>query len=96
MKTIIINLENSNSIVVEDDDNSNIEEYIKNLTKVLESNNISIIHTTTSSIIIRPNKIISVVVNDSNDNSDNEKKLNLKQVTDKKESNEISEDIITD
>jgi len=96
VKTIIINLENSYSIVVEDDDNSNIEEYIKNLTKVLESNNISIIHTTTSSIIIRPNKIISVVVNDSNDNSDNEKKLNLKQVTDKKESNEISEDIITD
>jgi len=46
-----------------------ITEYTNELCKLLESNNISIVHTTTCSVIIRPDKITSVIVRDITPNS---------------------------
>ena len=64
MKQIIIYQENTAPIVIEDDDASKIEEYSKTLANLLETGNVSILHTSTSSVIVRPNKISSIVVSE--------------------------------
>ena len=68
-KQITIIQENASPLIVEDKSDDNITEYTNELCKLLESNNISIVHTTTCSVIIRPNKITSVIVRDITPNS---------------------------
>jgi len=64
MKRITIFQEGSSPIAIDDSDEQKIEQYTRELSKLLESNNVAILHTTSSSIIIRPNKISSIVVSD--------------------------------
>ena len=63
MKLITIYQENCEKIFIEDSDDSNIQEYSKNISKLLESNNVAILHTSENqSIVLRPNKICSILV----------------------------------
>lgn len=100
MKILTIFFSTEDSIVIEDDDDRNREEYTSELSKVLESNNIALLHTSSSSIIIRPNAISAVVVSDT-DETPKEPKIKTqkpsleKEKKIKKESDE-PQDIISD
>ena len=70
MKKIVIFQENVSNIELVDLDDSDLSSYIKKLSLVLELGNISILHTTSSSIVLRPNKIISILVNEEKTSED--------------------------
>jgi len=61
-KQITIIQENASPIIIEDSDERSIDEYTTEMCKLLESNTVSIIHTSSCSVISRPNKITSIVV----------------------------------
>jgi hypothetical protein len=89
MKQIIIYQENTSPIIIEDDDLSKIEEFSRNLSGLLETGNVSILHTSSGSVVLRPNKISSIVVHEV------ERHINT-DVQLQKEPIKIEEDIITD
>ncbi len=91
MKRIIIYQENIAPIIIEDVDASKIEEYSRTLANLLETGNVSILHTSMSSVIIRPNKISSILVSEYTDSNSE-----LQQETVMKEKIKENEDIITD
>jgi hypothetical protein len=100
MKTLTIFFSDTNSIVTEDDDDRNIEEYISELSKVLESNNIALLHTSSSSIIIRPNAISAVIVSDTDETPKEPKtkiqKPSLEKEKKSKKESDKPQDIISD
>ncbi len=87
MKIIKIFSENSDVVEITDEDNSDLQSYAKSLSPLLESNNISIFHTTTSSIILKPSKINLITVETEEQNN---------KVVSIKPTQSESEDIITD
>lgn len=66
MKKITIFQEHTTPLVVNDRDNSEVEDYSKRISALLENNNISILHTSSCSVVLRPNKISSIVVSEYN------------------------------
>lgn len=95
MKHITIVQDKSSPVIVTDDDDESLKEYTTKLSSILENNNVTILHTTTGSVILRPNRISSIIVQEIED----ELKLPAKeQITQNNvESKEtIEEDIITD
>lgn len=67
MKIITIYQDGGKRVVIEDNDNSNLEDYSKSISSLLEFSNISILHTSESSIILRPSKILSIQVEERKD-----------------------------
>jgi len=96
-KQITIIQENASPLVVDDRDDRDLKEYTTEMSKLLESNNVTIIHTSTCSVITRPNKVTSIIVREIPSADDDLSKENQKmeEVTEQKE--DSSEDgIITD
>lgn len=62
MKKICINYENSFTNLIFDDDDSNLEEYTNELSKVLEVSKVTILETSEGNLILRPHKIMSISV----------------------------------
>lgn len=83
-KQITILQENLPPLVFDDNDKRDLEEYTKELSSLLSSNNVVVLHTSSCSIITRPHKIISVIV----------KNLNKKLKTSKEQVDEIKEEIV--
>lgn len=92
MKEITIYFSDKETISISDFDDELMEKYVEELSQILESNNISIIHTSTCSVIIRPNTIKSIIV--FNNIEDNKKEKDIKN--NKVSVNKKTEDIITD
>ena len=67
MKLITIFQDNGPKIIVEDNDDSDLRDYSKEISRLLEFSNISILHTSSSSIVIRPSKISSIHVEEIQD-----------------------------
>ncbi len=88
MKQITIFFSDSASISIDDITDEAIEEYTVKLSKILESNNVTVLHTSSSSIIIRPNVISAVKVSNVGE-PQKEKPI-------ENESIEIPQDTITD
>ena len=63
-KQITILQENTSPLVLDDQDERPIKEYTDSLAKLLESNNVTLLHTTSCSVIIRPHKVTSIIVKD--------------------------------
>lgn len=61
-KQITIIQESASPLVIDDSDDRSIKEYTKELSTLLESNNVSIVETSSCSVIIRPHKITSIIV----------------------------------
>ena len=61
-KQITIIQDGASPIAIDDSDERELGEYTTDLSKLLESNNVSIITTTSCRVIIRPNKINSIIV----------------------------------
>lgn len=64
MKKIVIFQKNVSNIELVDSDDSDLSSYMKKLSSVLELGNISILHTTSASIVLRPNKVVSILVSE--------------------------------
>jgi len=62
MKEITIFQENIEPILLYDDDESNLEEYSEELSKLLKFNNVSVLSTSSASILLKPKKIVSIEV----------------------------------
>lgn len=91
MKRIIINFSNTELVMLDDNDDD-IQKYTGELSKLLESNNITILHTSTLSTILRPNNINSIAVynvDDTDDIQEDEEKI-------EKVKDESPQDIISD
>lgn len=97
MKRITIYKKNSIPITVEDADDSPVSEYSKQLVSLLENNNITILHTSICSVIIRPDEISSIHVCNIDDSGLEMGKSKESKVGDTKEkTSEEFEGIITD
>ena len=96
-KEITILQENASSIVIDDNDDRDLDEYTLELSRLLESNNVSIVKTSSCSVIIRPNKIASIVVREfpSSSTNDNEMQQQIKK-EDPKEMDDSPDGIISD
>ena len=77
MKTIKILQKNIGPIIILDDDTSDIKDYTKKLSNILEIGNVSILETSTSNVILRPQQIISILVSEANNNNI---KLNIGEI----------------
>lgn len=62
MKEITIFQDNTTPLTIKDVDDTSIEEYSRTLSNLLQNNNVSILYTSSCSVVIRPNKISSIVV----------------------------------
>ena len=78
MKKIVIFQENVSNIELVDLDDSDLSTYVKKLSSVLELGNISILHTTSASVVLRPNKAISILVYETDKNVVNQESESVK------------------
>ena len=70
MKTIKI-FSSCGDIVIKDDNDESIEKYAQDLSELLKSSNVSILHTSSGSIITRPNTISVIAVSGTEETVDN-------------------------
>jgi hypothetical protein len=61
-KEITIIQENTSPLVINDSDERDLKAYTSDLSKLLESNNVVILETTSCALITRPHKINSIIV----------------------------------
>lgn len=90
MRKICLNNKDGNNVVVYDETDEPLEEYCNSLSKLLTYNNVSILTTSSSVVIIRPSQIQSIQVEDVDPKEQN----TTPDV--KKKQNKIVQDIITD
>lgn len=97
MKTLIVNFRDSYSVELKDyDDNRSQEEYAESISKILDNNNITILHATSGSLIVRPNEVASILVVESEDEYSDETSETIFEIEPDDPPQEIKEDIITD
>lgn len=89
MKKIMVFQENVDKIELFDSDESSLSNYVQKLSSLLKLSDISILHTSSGSAILRPSKIVSLLVS--------EVKARVEEVAEQIESttNEEHVDIIT-
>lgn len=96
MKKIIkILQENVEPLIIEDENDEELNEYVLNLSKLLSIGNVTILETSSSSLIIRPHQISSMIVTEEGKT----KRKYVKKTTpdeEVKSINSIQEDIVTD
>lgn len=76
-------------LIIEDENDSDLDKYMAELSNLLSIGNVTILETTTSSHIIRPHKIISITVHE-----EGRKRKYTKRAKIIKE--DIIEDVVTD
>lgn len=97
MKTLIVNFRDSYSVELKDyDDNRSQEEYAESISKILDNNNITILHATSGSLIVRPNEVASILVVEAEDEYSDETSETIFEIEPDDPPQEIKEDIITD
>lgn len=64
MKKITVYFENMNPVIVEDLDNTDLNEYITRLSELFHSETVNILTTTSGNMIIKSNKLNSILVED--------------------------------
>ena len=92
MKRVIIFQENAPPAELHDPDEKELSEYTKELQTILESGNITQLTTPTSSLIVKPSKITSILVNEF-EMPQEEEAVEKMQAEVKKEKKEEEEDI---
>lgn len=91
MKRIVVIQENVERIELFDLDETDIDEYAQKLSSLLELSNASILHTSSASIILRPSKVVSLLVSEIDG-----EETDTKEIYKKVEDQPKDEDIITD
>ena len=64
-KVVVIYQENNAPIQLSDEDDRSLEDYSKSLSEFMTHSNISILQTSNEVVILRPSKINSIYVNDT-------------------------------
>ena len=95
MKELTIFQEYTTPLTIVDWDDSDIKEYTRNISSHLENNNVSILHASTCSVVLRPNKITSIVVMESESPAQKQQPQKKKPISSPKKAEE-HEDIIHD
>lgn len=95
-KEITIMQENASPLVVTDSDERDLNTYTSDLSKLLENNNVTLLHTTSCSIIIRPHKINSIIVRSLEKAPKNEEPETPKEENKESEGDESIDGIISD
>jgi hypothetical protein len=97
MKQILIEKKNGPPIILTDDDDTEISDYTKKCSELLELSNVSIIETSSSSAIIRPKEVTSIVISELS-NEESGPVIDSSKTKKSVEANTISddEDYITD
>ena len=72
-KQITIIQENASPLVIDDRDDRPLKEYTDEMSKLLENNNVTIIHTSSCSVITRPSKVTSIIVREFPSSDDDRK-----------------------
>lgn len=62
MKKIVVFQENVDKIELLDSDESSLSDYVQKLSSLLKLSDISILHTSSGSVILRPSKVVSFLV----------------------------------
>lgn len=93
MKKIVIHQENSDTITLLDEDSTNLDSYSNDMVKILESQKICIVETTSGNILLKPSKIISIFVTELEETNNIKKDSKIKK---EKNKNETKEDVIRD
>ncbi len=93
MKKIEILQTGIRPIIIFDNDQTPLTEYSKNTSRLLRSGNISILETSTGNIILRPQNIYSIIIENNIDNK-NQKEI-VKELVDNIDETPHQEDIIT-
>ncbi len=90
MKKIMVFQENVDKIELLDSDESSLSDYVQKLSSLLKLSDISILHTSSGSVILRPSKVVSFLVS--------EVKAEVEEIAEQIESPESVDhvDIITD
>jgi len=101
MKRIIIFQENTSAVEMLDPDKSDLQEYTKNLYQVLNSGNVSLLTTPLSSLIIKPSKITSILVQEVNEETPPDISTQLDGMVEQQKTEEVKReeddvDIVTD
>lgn len=98
MKKIVIFQENVSNIELVDLDDSDLSSYMKKLSSILELGNISILHTTLTSVVLRPSKVISILISEEKSSEISEDIVDQKSepVKSTELENEEEVDIITE
>ena len=96
MKQITIIQENASPLVVDDSDDRDLNEYTAEMAKLLETNNVSIIHTSSCSVITRPNKVTSIIVRELPTVEDDNKAEQMQQQKAPEQVEESPDGIISD
>jgi len=93
MKKIIKILQtNIEPLLIEDENDDDLSEYTNNLSKLLSIGNVTILETSSSTVILRPHQITSIVVTEEGKLKRPYKKKEVKE----NQPSKISEDIVTD
>lgn len=92
MKRIVIMSEKTSPVEILDKNDDAIQEYTSELSSILENNNVTILHTSTGSVVLRPDRISSILVSEYDDADSHQPKQPAKE----EPKEEIHEDIITD
>ena len=95
-KTVTFFQENNAPITMIDEDETDLKDYSKSLSNFMSQSNISILEMSSSCLIIRPSKVTSIVIDETEiiDESKAQIKQPVKKI--KKKIKEKSMDIITD
>lgn len=64
MKKIIVHQDGVENIELFDDEDGDLEVFAQTLSNILKESSVSIISTTGASLIVRPSKVISILVTD--------------------------------
>jgi len=95
LKVVTIFLANGKCISVKDQDDSDLLNYSKKLSDLLQSNNVTILHTSESSVIVRPSKVQAVLVDEEKQEGEVEE-VQHSEIQEAIEEPQESEDIISD
>ena len=96
MKKIIKILQsNIEPLLIEDNNDDDLNEYVLNLSNLLSVGNVTILETSSSSVILRPHQITSIIVTEE---GTRKRKYTKRKVKDKEEPKKdtIQEDTISD
>jgi len=96
MKKIIKILQmNAEPLIIEEQDDSELNEYTKKLSKILSVGHVAILETTESNHIVRPQKIVSISITEEGTRKRKYTKRKVKS-KDEPKKDAKQEDIITD
>jgi hypothetical protein len=95
-KTVTFFQENNAPITMVDEDETDLKDYSKSLSNFMSQTNISILEMSSSHLIIRPSKVTSIVIDETEITDEPKPQIKRPVKKDKKKIKEQSMDIITD